>query len=257
MERLQKFLSRAGVTSRRRAEELISQGQVKVNDKIIKELGVKIDPEKDKVYLNGGLIVLPKRKVYLALNKPVGYLTTCRDTHQRQTVMDLLPQELRLYPVGRLDLNTEGLLLFTNDGDFANRIMHPKFKLEKEYLCLVKGRLEKGDYLKLNKGIRLKDGETLRARVSRLSLPELSKIKGNVHSSGLRAQGSDMGKKKESIWLRIIIREGKKRQIRRMCLSIRHPVLRLIRIRIGNVKLGNLPVGRWREISDLATFIEC
>jgi len=255
MERLQKFLSRAGVTSRRRAEELISQGQVKVNDKIIKELGVKIDPEKDKVYLNGGLIVLPKRKVYLALNKPVGYLTTCRDTHQRQTVMDLLPQELRLYPVGRLDLNTEGLLLFTNDGDFANRIMHPKFKLEKEYLCLVKGRLEKGDYLKLNKGIRLKDGETLRARVSRLPLKELSKMKGNTYGSWLGAHGSYMDK--ESTWLRVILREGKKRQIRRMCLSIRHPVLRLIRIRIGNVKLGNLPVGRWREISDLATFIEC
>jgi len=169
--------------------------------------------------------------------------------------MDLLPQELRLYPVGRLDLNTEGLLLFTNDGDFANRIMHPKFKLEKEYLCLVKGRLEKGDYLKLNKGIRLKDGETLRARVSRLSLPELSKIKGNTYGSWLVAHGSYMDK--ESTWLRVILREGKKRQIRRMCLSIRHPVLRLIRIRIGNVKLGNLPVGRWREISDLATFIEC
>jgi 23S rRNA pseudouridine2605 synthase len=225
-ERIQKIISAAGVTSRRAAEDLILEGRVRVNGKVVTELGSKADPEKDHIKVDGKLINPQQPKAYIVLNKPVGYVTTMSDPEGRQTVQDLLKGvKVRVYPVGRLDYNTEGLLLLTNDGDFAHLITHPKYELPKTYLVKIKGVLNDEAINRLESGIFLTDGKTAPARVKRLR------------------------KEEANSWVEITIHEGKKRQVRRMIDHVGNSVIRLKRVRVGNLPLGNLPPGSYRHMT--------
>jgi 23S rRNA pseudouridine2605 synthase/16S rRNA pseudouridine516 synthase len=226
LERLHKVMARAGVASRRKCEELILKGKVKVDGQVIRELGYKVDPEKNVIEVLGEVIDVKAPKKYLVLNKPKGYLTTMFDPFSRPTIKELLPEEKGVYPVGRLDFNSEGLLILTNDGEFAYRLTHPKFKIPKVYEVLVQGCPSFQDIWRLRMGINLEDGPTLPARVT---------IK----------QRLDRG-----CWLQITITEGRKRQVRRMCLAIGHPVIALKRIAIGPVKLAQLQAGEYRFLSE-------
>ena len=223
--RLQKYIANAGVCSRRKAEELITGGKVKVNGERVTELGTKVDPETDSVEVMGEVISGGGKKYYIMLNKPAGYITTTSDTHERQTVMDLVADiKARIYPVGRLDADTEGLLLLTNDGDFANAVIHPSKKHEKVYIAEVKGLPQLETLKILKRGVDVGEYITKQANV------EL--IKGNSNSSTLK----------------IGITEGKKRQVRLMCETVGHPVLALKRVELGPLTLGNLPKGKWRHL---------
>ena len=223
--RLQKFLAETGVASRRASEELIRQGRVTVNGRCITELGTKIDPDADHVSVDAKPAVV-EHKVYIALHKPPGALCTCRDTHGRKRVLDFLPRSLpRLYPVGRLDCDSEGLLLLTNDGDFSLRLTHPRYKKSKRYRALVSGVWKTETAARLLKGI-VSDGELLRAE----KIVEIETHGGATE-------------------LELIIREGKKRQIRRMLAAVGHPVQRLVRVAIGGLMLGNLKQGEWRYLT--------
>lgn len=225
MERLQKVLARAGVASRRKCEELIVAGRVKVNGETVSTLGSKVDPECDLIEVDGKPIALPRQHTYLMLNKPVGYICTVRDPQGRPTIMDLIPQEKRLYPVGRLDTDSEGLVLLTDDGDLTQRLTHPSQEHEKEYLALVEGHPAPHTLQRLREGVALDDGLTWPADVRVL------------------------GRESEGTWLRFVIHEGRKRQLRRMCQAVGHPVRRLIRIRIGPLRLGELPAGQYRLLT--------
>ena len=223
--RLQKYLAEAGIASRRHSEQLIESGRVSVNGQLVQLLGTKIDAERDAVAVDGQPVVI-ERKVYIALNKPAGYLCTNHDTHQRQRAVDLLPPTLpRVYTVGRLDKDTEGLLFLTNDGTFSLRLTHPRYKMSKTYLVEVEGELTSAEIARLLKGIR-SDGEMLHA----------DKI------FQVRPQ-------KNTTELRLVLSEGKKRQIRRMMAAIGHPVQRLVRIAVGPVELGNLAISQWRHLT--------
>jgi len=226
LERLQKYLAHCGIASRRKAEEMIKQGQVRVNQKIVTEMGIQIDPEKDLVEVNGNKIKPEKRKVYLLLYKPQKVVTTLDDPQQREKVTDLLEgiQE-RVYPVGRLDYNSEGLLLLTNDGELAYRLTHPRYQIAKTYLTKVAGIVQEDKLYELRKGVELEDGLTQPAKVKRLQ------------SGQLQTQ------------LEITIKEGRNRQVRRMCEKIGHPVLFLKRVKFGPLDLGNLKPGRYRELN--------
>jgi 23S rRNA pseudouridine2605 synthase len=226
--RLQKFLAATGVDSRRGAEKLIKDGRVKVNGLVVKKMGLKIDPRQDKVELDDLPLELPVEKKYYLLNKPAGYLTTVKDPFGRATVMELFPRHLRpgLFPVGRLDLDTEGLLLLTNDGQLAYRLTHPRFGVKKKYLALVQGILGREKLLLLRNGVLLKDGWTSPAQVKIVS----------IHS-----------KKNQSL-LEIILHEGKKRQVRRMCAAIGHPVLKLKRTSLAFLTLKGLQPGSYRPL---------
>ncbi|MGQ9493512.1 MAG: pseudouridine synthase [Anaerolineae bacterium] len=226
MERLHKFLARAGVASRRTCEELITAGRVKVNGETVSRPGSKVDPERDCIEVDGKLVTVPREYTYLMLNKPVGYVCTLRDPQRRPTIMDLIPLRKRLYPVGRLDMASEGLVLLTDDGDLTQRLTHPKFEHEKEYHVLVEGEPEPHALQRLRKGIALEDGLTWPADVT--------------------VQGHDSG----GTWLRFVIHEGRKRQLRRMCEAVGHPVRRLIRVRIGPLHLGDLPPGQYRTLTE-------
>lgn len=226
MERLQKVLARAGIASRRKCEELIAAGRVKVNGEIISTLGSKVDPERDFIEVDGKPIALPRKHTYLILNKPVGYVCTAHDPQGRPTIMDLIPLNRRLYPVGRLDMDSEGLVLLTDDGDLTQRLTHPSQEHEKEYLVLVEGHPESHNLQRLREGVALDDGFTWPADVTVL------------------------GQEPEGTWLRFIIHEGRKRQLRRMCQAVGHPVRRLIRVRIGPLRLGELPVGQYRPLTE-------
>jgi 23S rRNA pseudouridine2605 synthase len=219
-ERLQKVLARAGVASRRASEELISAGRVAVNGTVA-ELGRRVDPERDKVSVDGVPIGLRPGLVYYLLNKPKGVVSTAADPEGRRTVTALVPAEPRVHPVGRLDADSEGLLLLTNDGELTHRLTHPSFGVEKEYLVSVSGRPSPGAIRALRTGVPLDDGITAPARVSQVE-PSL---------------------------LRITIHEGRKRQVRRMCEAVGHPVTRLVRTRIGPLRDNTLPPGHWRELT--------
>jgi len=226
LTRLQKFLAEAGVGSRRHCELLIQQGKVSVNGKCVTTLGTKIDPAADRVTV-GGRPVARQRKVYIALNKPAGVLCTSRDTHGRNRVLDLLPRSLpRLHTVGRLDYDTEGLLLLTNDGSFSLRLTHPRYKMPKTYRVEVEGKLTSEQIARLLKGVT-SEGQTLRAE----------------RIFDVRPRG-------DATELRLVLREGKKRQIRRMLDAVGHPVRRLTRLAVGSIELGNLKQGQWRHLSD-------
>jgi 23S rRNA pseudouridine2605 synthase len=220
-ERLQKVLAATGYGSRRICEELIAAGRVTVNGEVA-VLGRRVDPSKDLVAVDGAPIGVRPDLVYYLLNKPIGVVTTARDTHQRPTVVELVPPEPRVFSVGRLDVDTEGLLLLTNDGDLANRIAHPSHGIEKEYLVEVSGGpVSAGAIRNLREGVALEDGMTSPARVSQ----------------------PDPGV------LRIAIHEGRNRQIRRMCEAVGHRVTRLVRTRIGPITDRSLQPGAWRELT--------
>ncbi len=230
-ERLQKFLARAGVASRRHAEALIEDGRVRVNGQVVRQLGTKVQPGKDEVQVDGRVVQPSASQVYIVLHKPAGVVTTASDPEGRQTVLDLLPQELqaqRLFPVGRLDLDSEGLLLLTNDGEFALHLTHPRYEQEKEYHALVQGRPAPEKLEALRRGVLLPDERrpTAPARVQ-----------------FLRAEDE------RTSWVAVTLHEGRKRQVRRMLAAVGHQVVRLIRVRVGPLWLGNLPPGRWRALT--------
>jgi 23S rRNA pseudouridine2605 synthase len=224
MERLNKYLAHAGVGSRRQVETLIQRGRVAINGKIIRELGTQIDPAAHKVSVDGQPI-RAERKVYWIVNKPRGYLCTNHDPAGRPRAVDLVPQVAqRVYTVGRLDESSEGLLLLTNDGDLANRLMHPRFGVEKTYLVQVAGDPTPEDLKQLLKGVWLSEGHVKALRIKREK------------------------RQKDSTWLRIVLNEGKNREIRRMLAKLEHKVLRLRRIALGPLTLGTLPGGRSRRL---------
>ena len=219
-ERLQKTLARLGFGSRRVCEELIAGGRVTVNGDVA-ELGRRIDPEHDRVEVDGVPVGVQPGLVHYLLNKPRGVVTTASDTHGRPTVVELVPSEPRVFPVGRLDADTEGLLLLTNDGDLAHRLTHPSFGVEKEYVAEVSGRPTPAAVRRLREGVDLEDGRTAPAKVA-LTPPNV---------------------------LRITIHEGRNRQVRRMCEAVGHPVVRLVRTRVGPVADRSLKPGSWRVLT--------
>ncbi len=224
--RLNKFIALSGITSRRKADILIQEGRVKVNGKLITKLGTVIDPESDKVTVDGHLIALPTKDVYIALNKPKGYVTTMDDELGRKSIATLFPNfPVRIFPVGRLDMDTEGLLLLTNDGRFSYIVTHPRFDIEKEYKVWAEGVVGEEDLKRLKKGVFVE------GRVVKPKSIEILKVD------------------RKATILRVIITEGRKREIRRMFHYIGHDVKRLIRLRIGPVKLGDLKSGRYRDLT--------
>lgn len=231
MERLQKLLAQAGIASRRHAEEMILAGRVRVNGQVVNQLGAQADPERDKILVDNQLVAI-ETKAYYILNKPRNYISDRDDTAELKTALDLVPDGRRLFAAGRLDLMSEGMLLLTNDGELANRLTHPRYEHEKEYLALVFGSPDDKVMERLERGI-LYDGEWLRA--------------DSAERAGRSQPFGEAGR--DETWLRIILHEGKKRQIRHMCAALGHPVKRLIRVRMGFLKLGNLKIGEWRKLS--------
>lgn len=225
--RLQKVIAEAGLASRRKAEEWIEAGQVKVNGKVA-VLGEKVDPETDEIYCRGERVKAVTSKYYIMLYKPEGCVTTVHDEFDRPTVMEFVKDvPARIFPVGRLDFNTEGLLLFTNDGEFANGITHPKNKIQKTYLAHVKGgEFTKEQLTQLKRGVKLEDGVTQPAKVR----------VDTIYNNG-------------TTLVEISITEGRNRQVRRMMEAVGHPVLALKRVSVGAVSLGNLPYGKWRHLN--------
>ena len=233
--RLEKYIATSGIASRRAVKKRILAGAVSVNGEPILIPGYPIDIETDVVEFEGKRVEPLKDRIYLMLNKPAGCITTRSDQRGRPTVMDFV-RDLSdtIYPVGRLDLETEGLLLFTNDGDFAYRLLHPSHEIEKTYIAWVKGVPRDAVIQKLRQGVKIPSGTTAPAKVKRL------KISKDGHSTGLE----------------VTIHEGKKRQVRMMFKAVGHPVIRLKRVQIGTLKLGHLPLGAYRlltseEVSEL------
>lgn len=225
-QRLQKVMARAGVASRRHSEELITAGRVRVNGEVVTSLGVKVDPDRDEIDVDGKRLVTRVPLAYLALNKPAGYITTMSDTHGRRTIVSFLPKEpVGLFAVGRLDMDTEGLLLITNDGELGDRLMHPRHHVSKTYRAVVSGRPGEPELARLREGVDLDDGRTAPAEVELVA-----------------AQGGT------SLVL-ITIREGRKRQLRRMFSAVRHPVVSLKRVRFGPIELGEQAQGTIRALS--------
>lgn len=230
MIRLQKLISTAGVASRRAAEELIREGRVSVNGETVRTLGTKADPAVDDIRVDGRRLRFDKRQRYILLNKPKGYVTTRRDPQGRRTVMDLLRGVREyVYPVGRLDYDSEGLLLLTSDGELAARLMHPRHAVERVYESIVAGDPDEAALEELRRGVFLDDQRTAAAQVRRL---------GTVGKGG-----------HQTTKLMITIREGRNRQVRRMCAAVGHPVRRLSRVRMGPIRLGDLRAGQWRDLS--------
>ena len=224
MERLQKALAHAGVASRRKCEELILQGRVRVNSQVVTQLGTKVDPAQDTIEVDGQPITLEK-KVYIALHKPRGYLSDTLDFRGRPSALGLVPGGERLYPAGRLDARSEGLLLLTNDGELANLLTHPRYEHTKEYHVYVEGHPDDETLRRWRRGVFLDGRQTAPAEVSVLR------------------------HKRHRTWLRVVLREGRKRQIRRMAEMLGYRVHRLIRVRIGPVHLGDLKPGEWRHLT--------
>lgn len=223
--RLQKFIAACGVASRRKSEEIISQGHIRVNNESITEMGHIIDPEKDIVTYMGKRIIPEGQKVYVLLNKPIGYITTVSEQFNRKKVTDLVELKERLFPVGRLDYNTSGLLILTNDGDLTYKLTHPKHEIEKTYVAKIKGCPNKEHIDQFEKGLEIEDYLTAPARFKILE------------------------KDSSSCIVEIIISEGRNRQIRKMCEAIGHPVIELERVAIGNITIKGLAYGKWRYLT--------
>ncbi|MGB9712491.1 MAG: pseudouridine synthase [Dissulfurimicrobium sp.] len=225
--RLQKLLSAAGVCSRRTAERMILDGRITVDGKTVTELGVKVEPSKNLVCVDGIAVTTVNAPIYMALHKPKGVLTTVYDPFGRPTVMELLADAPgKVYPVGRLDMDSEGLLIFTNDGELANRLIHPRHKIEKTYRVVVSGRPEGHDLDLLRLGIEIDGKKTLPCRIKEIKCKDRSSL------------------------LEVTLKEGRKRQIRIMFDKIGLHVIKLIRIKIGPINLGDLPPGKWRMLKD-------
>jgi pseudouridine synthase len=233
-QRLQKIISAAGVASRRLAEELIAQGRVEVNGKVIRELGTKADPGVDEVKVDGRRIREQKRKRYILLYKPRSYVTTRSDPQGRPTVMDLLKGVKEyVYPVGRLDYDSEGLLLLTNDGELATRLMHPSHEIEKVYEARVRGVPAAEDLERLARGVVLDGKRTAPAKIRVADRPIKTTASGAEYT-----------------FVEVVLREGRQRQVRRMFELIGHPVGRLRRMRIGPIVDEQIPIGHWRELDE-------
>lgn len=225
--RLQKFMAECGVASRRHSELLIAEGKVQVNGAVVRQQGVRINPEKDEVRVNGKLLKQPTASLYYLFNKPAGYLTTVTDPQGRPTIYDLMPElKGKVIPVGRLDMDTEGLLLLSNDGEFAFRMTHPKFGVRKTYRIKVQGVMKQKDIEALQQGVMLEDGKTAPAKAA-------------LVKTGPR-----------TTLLTLTIREGKKRQVRRMCEALGFPVLWLKRVAIENIKLTHVETGAVRPLTE-------
>ena len=225
--RLQKYIAMSGAASRRAAEAMIEAGRVKVNGKTIAEQGIKVEIGADSVTVDGKELKIKDKKYYIMLNKPTGYVSTAKDQFDRPTVIDLVGSEIgtRIFPVGRLDYDTEGLLLLTNDGDITYRVTHPKFHTDKTYIVVISGGISIAGLNKLRHGIKIENYKTSPAEVEILD-----------------AAGS-------KTMLKITIHEGKNRQVRKMFEAVGCKVIGLQRIKIGQIELGNLPLGRWRHLT--------
>ena len=219
-------MANAGIASRREAERMVMEGRVSVNGKVVKTLGFKADPSKDHIRVDGKRLTHFEPKVILLLNKPRGYLSTVKDPKGRPTVMDLLKiVKWRIYPVGRLDFDAEGLLLLTNDGGLANLLSHPRFSIPKTYLVKVAGVPEEKKLTRLKRGVMLEDGEAKAASCNLIRQRE------------------------KNSWVRVVVTEGRNRLVKRMFSAIGHPVLKLKRIEYGPVQLGDLPFGQYRSLT--------
>ena len=226
--RLQKYLAECGIASRRKAEEYIQEGKVQVNGKVVTELGVKINPEKDIVYFNNKKVAKQNENIYILLNKPIGYVTTTKDQFNRETVLDLIKGiNKRIVPVGRLDMYTSGALILTNDGDFTYKVTHPSHEITKTYTATLKGEITNEDVIKLAEGVDIGDFVTSKARVKILKID----------------------KEQNKSRLEITIHEGKNRQVRKMCEAIGRNVMALHRSKIGNIGVKDLKIGEWRYLS--------
>lgn len=227
MERLQKYMADCGIASRRKSEELIQNGFVTVNGEVVKELGTKINPDKDVVAYKGKVIKPQNKKVYILLNKPEGYVTTAKDQFGRPTVLDLVKDvKERVVPVGRLDYDTSGLLLLTNDGDVVYKLTHPKNEIDKVYEAKLFGVPDSNTINLFKRGITIDGRKTMPAKI------ELISVDGRFS------------------WCYITIHEGRNRQVRKMCQAARHPVAMLRRVSEGEIKLGDLKKGSWRYLTD-------
>lgn len=224
MIRLNKYIAECGICSRRKADILIESGKVLVNDIVIKDLGVKIDDTKDQVKVDGKTISKESKYVYIMLNKPKGYVTTNSEQFGRKSVLDLIDTDYRIFPIGRLDMYTEGLLLLTNDGEFANKLMHPKNKVEKTYIANVKENITEEKIENLRNGVDIGGYITKPAKVRIIS--------------------------KDNNEIEIKISEGKNRQVRKMCEAVGLKVINLKRISIGKLNLGNLKIGKYRYLNN-------
>ncbi len=224
--RLNKFLAQSGVASRREVDKMIVEGRITVNSRVVRILGTKIDDEKDRVELDGKKVEKEEEMIYLMLNKPQGYLVTLKDPFKRPTIKELLPSlKERIYPVGRLDYDSEGLLLLTNNGELAHRLAHPRYRVPKNYVVEVKGVAESSKISRLERGVYLDGKKTAPARIAKLS-----------------------GSAKKTL-LRIEIHEGRKREVKRMFEAVGHRVLRLKRVGFGGMRLGKLQTGKWRFLT--------
>lgn len=226
-ERLQKYMASCGVASRRKCEELILAGKVKVNGALVNELGVKINPKKDSIEYDNKIISKENKKIYIMLNKPEGYICSVKDEKDRKTVLDLVKVEQRIYPIGRLDYDSSGLILLTNDGEVYNKIIHPRKEIKKIYIARVKNKIIERDLNAFKEGIDIGGYITSTASLKNISYDEEKNIST----------------------IEISIHEGKNRQVRRMCSALNHDVLSLKRVAIGQIKLAYLKKGEYRELT--------
>lgn len=226
-ERLQKYLANQGIAARRKCEEFILDGRVKVNGKVVTELGTKINPEIDKIEFDGKEVENVEKKVYILLNKPIGYVTTAKDQFDRPTVLDLVKVKEKVLPVGRLDMYTSGAIILTNDGEFINKVTHPKNEIEKTYTVTVKGIVTDEDVEKLRNGVQIEDYTSGKAKVKILRIDEEKKISR----------------------LAITIHEGKNREVRKMCEAIDKKVLALHRRSVAGLDVKNMQIGTWRYLN--------
>lgn len=223
--RLQKYMAKCGVASRRKSEKIIAAGRVKVNNQVVKQMGVKVDPRHDKVIVDNKRISL-ENKVYLVFNKPPGVVSTVSDPKGRKTVMDFVPYvQQRVFPVGRLDYHSEGLLLMTNDGDLTNKLLHPRHKVDKVYKVKIKGRISLDDLKKIREGVVIDDG---------------SKGKSDVEVADILPKNT---------WLKMTIQEGRNRIIRRILEALNYEIIQLMRIEFGSLKLKGLDKGKYRKLN--------
>ena len=226
-ERLQKYLANQGIAARRKCEEFILDGRVKVNGKVVTELGTKINPEIDKIEFDGKEVEKVEKKVYILLNKPIGYVTTAKDQFDRPTVLDLVKVKEKVLPVGRLDMYTSGAIILTNDGEFINKVTHPKNEIEKTYTVTVKGIVTDEDVEKLRNGVQIENYTSGKAKVKILRIDEEKKISR----------------------LAINIHEGKNREVRKMCEAIDKKVLALHRRSVAGLDVKNMQIGTWRYLN--------